>query len=109
MDQKTCGMEFMEFGSGTKRNYLKQLLTEAFTHVLTADFKNKTKKQPKKTKQEKREKAKHHENVESDKQSDKEVITFLLRITTLILNWSFNFASLGNICLSQDGFSKLSY
>lgn len=38
----------MEFGTGTKRNYLKQLLTEAFTHVLTADFKNKTKKQPKK-------------------------------------------------------------
>lgn len=28
----------------TKRNYLEQLLTEASTHVLTADFKNKTKK-----------------------------------------------------------------
>lgn len=28
------------------RNYLEQLLTEASTHVLTADFKKKKKKKP---------------------------------------------------------------
>lgn len=50
-----------------KRNYLEQLLTEASTHVLTADFKKKNNN----AKQEKREKAKHYGNVECDKQSDK--------------------------------------
>lgn len=85
------------------RNYLEQLLTEASTHVLTADF-----KKTKKKNREKREKSKHHGNAESDKQFDKEFITFLLRITTLILSWHFSFASLGNNCLSQYGFSKLS-